>query len=65
MVDTGILFSNMKSPFHECEMTFWTLTSNSDFPIDHTFYQFYDLNTELDIHQFTSVFFGAFATVVA
>ena len=31
MVDMGILFSNMKYPSHECEMTFWSLT-NSDFP---------------------------------
>ena len=31
MVDTGILFSNMKHPSQECWMTFWSLT-NSDFP---------------------------------
>ena len=31
MVDTGILFSNMKFPSHECYMTFWPLT-NSDYP---------------------------------
>ena len=31
IVDTGILFSNMKPPSHECWMTFWPLTSCSDF----------------------------------
>ena len=32
MVDTGILFNNMKSPSHECQMTFWPLTSYSATP---------------------------------
>ena len=40
MVDTGILFSNMKSLSHECSMTFWPLTSYSDFPTDKTVHQF-------------------------
>ena len=64
MVDMGILFSNMKSPSHECEMTFWPLT-NSDFPIDKTFHQFHDLDTELDLHRIMSGFHGAFATIVS
>ena len=51
MVDTGILFSNMKYPSHECKMTFWSLT-NSDFPTNQTFHQFHDLDTELDLHRF-------------
>ena len=42
-------------------MTFWSLTSYSDFPTDRTFHQFHDLNTELDLHRITSSFFGAFA----
>ena len=37
MVDTGILFSNMKFPSHECWMTFWPLT-NSDYPTNQTFH---------------------------
>ena len=45
-------------------MTFWPLT-NSDFPTDQTFYQFYDLYTELDLHRIMSGFHGAFATGVA
>ena len=65
MVDTGFLFSNMKSPFHECYMTFWPFTSYSDFPTDHTFHQFYDLDTALDLHRITSGYNGAFATGVA
>ena len=32
----GIVFSNMKSPSHECNMTFWSLTNYSDFPTDDT-----------------------------
>ena len=50
MVVTGILFSNMKYPSHECQMTFWYLT-NSDFPTNQTFHQFHDLYTELDLHR--------------
>ena len=41
------------------------LTSYSDFPTDQAFHQFHDLNTELDLHRITSVFYGAFATGVA
>ena len=59
MVDTGILFSNMKSPSRECWMTFWPLT-NSDFPTDQTFHQFNDLYTEFDLHRIMSGIHGAF-----
>ena len=45
-------------------MTFWSLT-NSDFPTNQTFYQFHDLDTELDRHRIMSGFHGAFATGVA
>ena len=41
MVDTAILFSNMKSPSQET--TCWPQNSFSDFPTDQTFHQFYDL----------------------
>ena len=51
MVDTGILFSNSRS-------------SSQDFPTDQTFHLFRVLDTELDLHQITSGFHGAFATVV-
>ena len=54
MVDTGILFSNMKSPSHECQMRFWPLTSDSDFTTDQTFIQFHDLDTGIDLHRITS-----------
>ena len=64
MVDTGIFFSNMKSPSHECYMTFWPSTSCSDFPTDQTFHQFHDLCTELNLHWITSCFHWAFATGV-
>ena len=36
-------------------MTFWPLT-NSDFSTDQTFHQFYDLDTELDLHQIMSFY---------
>ena len=62
MDNTGILFSNMNSPSHECQMTFWPLTSYSDFPTDRTFHQFHDLDTGLDLRRITSGFHGAFAT---
>ena len=42
MVDTGILFNNMKSPSHVRWMTFWPLAKN-DFPTDQTFNQFHAL----------------------
>ena len=45
-------------------LTFWFLT-NSDFPNDQTFHQFYDLDTELDLQKIMSGFHGAFATGVA
>ena len=45
IVDTGILFSNIKSPSHECWIIFRTLICYSDFPNDQTFYQFHDLVT--------------------
>ena len=48
MVDTGIFFTNMKSPSRECWMAFWPLT-NSDFPTDQTFHQFDDLHTKSDL----------------
>ena len=54
----------MKSPSHECSMTFLPLT-NSDFSTNQTFHQFYDLDTELDHHQIMSGFHGAFAKGVA
>ena len=31
-------------------MTFWSLT-NSDFPANHTFHQFHDIDTELDLRR--------------
>ena len=64
MVDTVILFSNMKSLFHECYMTFWPLTSCSDFPTYQTFCWFHDLYTEFDhdLHRITSGFHESFAT---
>ena len=46
-------------------MTFWPFTIYSDFPADQTFHQFYDLNTELDLHRIMSGFYVAFATGVA
>ena len=64
MVDTGILFSNMKSPSQKYYMTFWPLT-NSDFTTDKTFHQFDDLDTELDLYPIMSGFHAAFATSVA
>ena len=38
MVDTGTLFSNMKSPSHEYSMAFWPWISYSDCPTDKTFH---------------------------
>ena len=64
MVDTGILFSNMKSPSHECIMTFWSLT-NIDFPTDQTFHQWHELDTKLDLHWILNDFHGSFATGVS
>ena len=46
-------------------MTFWPLTSYSDFPTDQTFHQFDDLDTELGLHRITSGFYGALVTGVA
>ena len=40
-------------------MAFWPL-NNSDFSIDQTFHQFYDIDTELDLHRIMSGFHGAF-----
>ena len=65
MVDTWILFSNMKSLSHECQMTFWPLTSYSDFPTDQTFDQWHDLDTELDLHCITIGFHRIFAKGMA
>ena len=65
MVVKEILFRNMKSPSHECIMTFLSLTSNSDFPTDQTFHHFHDLDTDLNLHRITSGFHGAFASRVA
>ena len=42
MVDTGILYNNMKSPSHECWIRFWPLI-NSDFSTGQTFHRFHDL----------------------
>ena len=64
MVDTGILLSNMKSPSHECLMTFWSLT-NSDFPTNQTFHQFHDIDYRAWPSPIMSGFHGAFATGVA
>ena len=50
MVDTGILFSNMKYPSHKCYMTFCSLTY-SDFTTNQTFHQCHDIDTELDLHR--------------
>ena len=60
MVDMEILFSNMKYPSHECEMT-----SYSDFQTNRTFHQFHDLDIELDLHRIMSSFHGAFAKGLA
>ena len=65
MVDTGVLFSNIKSPSHECSMISWSLTSNNDFPTYQIFDQFRDLDNELVPNQITSGFYGTFATGVA
>ena len=54
-VDTGIVFSNMKSPPLEYLMTFWPLT-NSDFSTDQTFYLLHDNDTELDLHRIMNGF---------
>ena len=43
MVNTGILFSNIKSPSHECYMTFWSLTRYNDFRTDQIFHHLHDL----------------------
>ena len=45
-------------------MTFWPLT-NSDFPINQTFHQIHDIDTDFDLHRITSGFHGALATSVA
>ena len=65
MVYTRIHFGNMKSSSHECKITFWPSTSNSDFLTEQTFHQFYDLDTDVDKHRITSSFHGKFATGVA
>ena len=64
MVDTEILFSNMKFPSDECKVTFGPLTSYSDFPTDQTVHKFHDSDAELDLHRITSGIHGAFATGV-
>ena len=46
-------------------MTFWPLTSYSDFPTDQTFQLFHDLYTGLDLHRITCGFHGSFSTGVA
>ena len=65
MAVTGILFSNMKFPYHECWMTLWPSTSYSDFSTNQTFNKFHDLDTELDLHRTTSIFQWTFAIGVA
>ena len=45
-------------------MTFWPLTSNSDIRTNQTIHPFHNLDTDLDLHRFTSGFHGAFATGV-
>ena len=45
-------------------MTFWPLTSNSDIQTNQTIHPFHNLDTELDLHRFTSDFYGTFATGV-
>ena len=65
IVNTGILFSNMKYPSHECSMTLRPSTSYINFPTDQIFHQFHDLDTEFDLRRITSGFHGAFATDVA
>ena len=42
-------------------MTFWPLTSYSDFPTEQIFHQFHDFNTKIDLHWITSGCYGAFA----
>ena len=46
-------------------MTFWPLTSYSDFPTDQTSHQFHNLDTKLDLHRIMSGFHWAFATDMA
>ena len=70
VVDTGTLFRNMKSPSHECLMTFWPLIGYIHSSTDQIFscfffHQFYYLLTDIDLHQITSCFHEAFTTVVA
>ena len=65
MVDTEILFNNIKPASHECYMTFWPLTSCCDFLTDKISHYFHDLDAEHDLHRITSGFHGAFATGVA
>ena len=64
MVNTEILFSNMKSPSHVCYMTFWASISYNDFQTNQTFCHFHDLDTELDLDRITSGVHGTFATGV-
>ena len=65
MVDTGILFSNMKCPLTNDKWHSgpWPVTVTSQ-PI-RLFTNFHDLDTVLDLHRITSGFHGAFATGVA
>ena len=44
-------------------MIFWSFTY-SDFPINQTFHQFNDLDTDFDLHRIMSGSHGAFATGV-
>ena len=39
MVDTWTLSNNIESPFHDCEMKFWSLTIYNDTFCDQIFYQ--------------------------
>ena len=61
MVDTGIWFSNVKSPSNECLMPLRPSPSYSDVHTNQSFNQFYGLNTDLDLHWITNGFNGAFA----
>ena len=55
--EEGILFSNMKSPSNEFQMTFSPFTCCSDFPTDQTFgYIMTLLPSSLDLYRITSGF---------
>ena len=80
LLKQGYLMEHLKSPFRKFYCRYGDIIqqyevslsrmrndilTNSDFPTDQTFYQFHDLDTELDLYRIMSGFHGAFATIVA